>query len=51
MDDHYADNVARMGKKYKGPASAEDEYENDEGEISESYKLKTPRLIVGGGLS
>jgi len=31
MDDHYADNVARAGRKYKGPASADDEYDNDGG--------------------
>ena len=31
IDDHYADNVARAGRKYKGPASADDEYDNDGG--------------------
>ncbi|EOD12582.1 hypothetical protein EMIHUDRAFT_213262 [Emiliania huxleyi CCMP1516] len=28
IDDHYADNVARAGRKYKGPASADDEHES-----------------------
>lgn len=37
IDDHYADNVARAGRKYKGPASADDEYDNDGGvEMHES---------------
>ena len=52
IDAHYADNVARMGRKYKGPTSADDEYDYDEGiqmhesrlsRKSEAQRMKSER--------